>query len=59
MTKEALKDDTYAYCSGECGAQITKALYEELTEKNDGNPAVCGDPHGVGCSQKGQPLIVR
>jgi hypothetical protein len=58
MTKEALKDDTYAYCPGECGAQLTKVRYEELTQNNDGSPAVCGDPHGVGCSRKGQPLIV-
>ena len=59
MGTESLKDDTYAYCSGECGAQVSKALYDELTQKNDGSPAVCGDPHDVGCSRKGQPLIVR
>ena len=59
MTTETLKDDTYAYCPGECGAQIDKELYDELTQKNAGRPAVCGDPHGVGCSRKGQPLIVR
>ena len=25
MATEGLKDDTYAYCPGECGAQVTKA----------------------------------
>ena len=59
MATEELKSDTYAYCAGECAAQVSKELYEELTKKNDGSPAVCGDPHNVGCSRKGQPLIVR
>lgn len=59
MATEGLKDDTYAYCPGECGAEVTKARYDELTQKNDGSPAVCGDPHDVGCSRKGQPLVVR
>ena len=59
MAREALRDDTYAYCPGECGAQVTKERYDELCQNNGGNPAVCGDPHGVGCSRKGQPLIVR
>ena len=36
MATASLRDDTYAYCSGECGAQVTKALYDELTQKNDG-----------------------
>jgi len=38
---------------------VNKELYETLTQKNSGSPAVCGDPHGVGCSRKGEPLIVR
>ena len=59
MATEKLRTDTYAYCSGECGAQVTKELYEELTKKNNESPAVCGDPRDVGCSCKGQPLIVR
>ena len=59
MTTENLKDDTHAYCSGECEAQVNKDLYDQLTKKNGGSPAVCGDPHDVGCSRKGQPLIVR
>ena len=59
MGTEELRSDTYAYCAGECAAQVTKELYEELTKKNDESPAVCGDPHNVGCSRRGQPLIVR
>ncbi len=59
MGTENLRDGTYAYCPGECEAQIDKALYDKLTQNNDGKPAICGDPHGVGCSRKGQPLIVR
>ena len=59
MATDSLNEDTYAYCPGECEAQITKELHDQLTQQNDGNPAVCGDPHDVGCSRKGQPLIVR
>ncbi|HJO83238.1 MAG: hypothetical protein QGG34_01135 [SAR202 cluster bacterium] len=59
MAEVEFKEDTYAYCPGECGAQVNKELYETLTQKNSGSPAVCGDPHGVGCSRKGEPLIVR
>ena len=59
MAKEGLKDDTYAYCPGNWDAQVNKELYERLCQNNDGKPAVCGDPHDVGCSHKGQPLVVR
>ena len=56
-----LEDDTYAYCPGECAAQVTKGLYDALSQEIDGSPleVVCGDPEGVGCSHKGQPLVVR